>query len=78
MRLFLSYQKQEKKLISIYSVKIVEVEDYIGDAIYQYHSSPLIVLPSISTGGEHVLELLVRNDSKKKVCFKKKMKLKSN
>ena len=29
-------------------------------------------MPCISTGGKHVLKLLVSNHSKKKVCFKEK------
>ena len=58
----------QKKLVSFYSSNILEGKDYVGHA---HHSSPSIVLPSIATGGKHVLRLLARNDSKKKVCFKK-------
>ena len=58
----------QKKLVSFYSSNIVEGEDYVGHA---HHSSPSVVLPSISKGSNNVLYLVVKNDSRKKVCFKK-------
>ena len=44
----------QKKLVSFYSLIIVEGEDYVGHA---YHSSPSIVLPCIST----MFHFLVKN-----------------
>ena len=59
---------RQKKVITFHSSQILQGVDYIT---YSNHMSPSIVLPSLTKGGVHSVKVLVRNDSRKKINFKK-------
>ena len=58
----------QKKVITFHSSEILQGVDYIA---FSDPLSPSIALPSICKGGVRLMQVLVRNDSRKKVTYKK-------